>query len=196
MTLSRVKSSQTINRMLREAVDLYEIDTNPENFEELCWEYRKLLAQSTENYWARADLAHLAGKKYGGLRKLSIDSGDSYGFLRQLSYCAGQYEKSMRRMFKDLTFSHFRVVAHKEERYLLLQRAQNEHWSVSRLAQEAGPKEPDGVISIRRIVRILNSQPKEAYQGLDGMSLINLALSPVGKIKWTGKKFAVEELYE
>ena len=196
MPLNRVKSAKSIYRMLEEAVEIYEIDTNPENFEELVFEYQKLLIQDRENSWARADLAHLAGEKYGGLRRLAKETGDSYGYLKQLSYCAKQYDKRTRNLFYKLSFGHFRAVAYREDRYVFLQKALDNNWTVDRLSREVGSRRSPGMISLTRIVNTLNAQPKEKYKELDAMGLINLALSRVGKIKWTGFQFEVEELYE
>lgn len=187
---------KNILAMLEEAVDLYEVDTNPENFEELVWDYRKLQAQDRENNWARADLAHQAGQTYGKLKQLAMETEESYAYLRQLSYVAAQYDKFMRKQFKDLSFSHFRAVAHLDERYLWLQRAQTEHWNVDQLRSMVGKTKKEGTISLSRIVRILNSQPKGWTDGLDAMTFINTALSPVGKLKWNGFQFQIEEVYE
>lgn len=186
---------KNILKMLEEAVELYEIDTNPENFEELVFEYKKLLRQDKENSWARADLAAVAGQTYGKLKLLAEETGDSHAYLRQLSYVSSQYDRSMRRQFDSLTFSHFRAVAHLPERYLWLQRAQTDGWTVDKLRAAVGKTKKDGYISINKIVSILNKQPHNWTRNLDAMTFINTALSPVGKLKWTGKKFVVEELY-
>lgn len=194
MPQSRVK--RNILALVEEAVELYEVDTNPENFEELVFEYQKLLIQDRENSWARADLACLAGQTYGKLRRLAQETGDSYGYLKQLSYVAKQYDKRTRSQFYKLSFGHFRAVAYKEDRYVWLQKAQDNAWTVDKLTRTVGSRRPPGMISLTRIVNTLNAQPKEKYKEIDAMGLINLALSKVGKIKWTGFQFEVEELYE
>lgn len=187
---------KNILRMLEEAVESYEIDTNPENFEELVFEYQKLLIQDRENSWARADLACLAGQTYGKLRRLANETGDSYGYLKQLSYCAKQYDKRTRNLFYKLSFGHFRAIAYREDRYVWLQKAQDKAWTVDRLSHEVGSRRLQGVISVGRMVTNLNSQTASALHSADAIGLINLALSRVGKIKWTGQQFEVEELYE
>jgi hypothetical protein len=191
--LSRVK--RNILALVEEAVEPYEIDTNPENFQELVFDYQKLMLQDRENCWARADLACLAAQTYGKLRQLATETGDGYGYLKQLSYCAKQYDKRTRNLFYKLSFAHFRAVAGREDRFVWLQKAQDNAWTVDRLQREVGSRRR-GMISIKRIVNTLNEQPRDKFSQLDGMGLINLALGQVGKIKWTGKQFEIEEIYE
>lgn len=194
MPPSKVK--RNILKLLEEAVESYEIDTNPENYEELVFSYQKLLIQDRENSWARADLACLCAQSYGKLRQLAKDTGDGYGYLKQLSYCSKQYDKRTRNLFYKLSFGHFRAIAYREDRFVWLQRAQDHAWTVDKLLKMVGSRRPPGTISLNRIVNTLNDEPKENYKGLDAMGLINLAVSRVGKIKWTGFQFEVEELYE
>ena len=178
--------------MLEEAVELYEIDTNPENFEELVFEYRKLLRQDKENNWKRADLAALAGKTWGKLRRLADETGDSYNYLRQLSYVSSQYDKSQRKLFDKLTFSHFRAVAHLPERYVWLQRAQTQSWGVDQLRRAVGRSKGEEKISLKQVVNTLNEISTARLQGIDAMGLLNLALGQIGAIKWNGHKFDIE----
>lgn len=186
---SRVK--RNILALLEDAVHPYEVDTNPENFEALTFEYHKLLMQDKENSWQRADLAHLAAATYGKLRRLADETGESYAMLKQLSYCSKQYDQRMRSQFSKLSFGHFRVVAHLEERYVLLQKAQQLGWGVDRLRQEVS-KNITEYIPIKRVVRNLNSKKKRDLNGMDALSLLNLALGTSGKITWTGSKFVLE----
>lgn len=187
---------KNILAMLEEAVDLYEIDTNPENFEELVWEYKKLQVQDKENNWARADLAHEAGKTYGKLKQLAEEANESYSYLRQLSYVSSQYASSERKLFRDLTFSHFRAVCYLPDRYLWLKRAQDNQWNVDTLRQAVGKSKSGGHITLRQIVSILNKQKPGWTDNLDAMTFINTALKPVGKLRWTGHKFEIEESYD
>lgn len=185
---------RNLHKWFEETVAGYEFDTNPESFEALSLEYQRLLIQDRENTWARADLAHLAAQTFGKLRRLSIETGESYNYLKQLSYVSGQYDKHIRNTFWKLTIRHFRAVAHLEHRYVLLQKAQEQGWTVDRLLKEANLSAPEKFISLNKVVSTLNSHPKEKFKHIDAMSLLNIALGTAGKIKWNGKKFEIEEV--
>jgi hypothetical protein len=92
------------------------------------------------NIWAKGDLATEAAETYGRLKELCEEIGQNYGYWRILSSVAQAYDKETRDKFLDLTFSHFQVVAGKENRVELLQKAHDEGWSVSRLVKEIRPK--------------------------------------------------------
>lgn len=173
-------------RWVEETAQMYEIDTNPENFEELIWEYRKLLLQDRETSWARADLAQQAAQTYGKLRRLAEETGDDYGYLKQLSFCAKQYDARTRKLFYQLSFGHFRVVASREDRFALLQKAVDNKWGIDRLRHEISGRY-DRYVSVRKVIKNLNSYPLAKFNGMDALTLMNTALGV--DIKWDGKRF-------
>lgn len=111
---------------------------NQEDFSNIVEEYKLLILEGERNIWDRADRAHKIANEYGKLKEFAEEVGENYGTLKQYSYVAKQYEKQFR--YEMLSFRHHMVVAHKEDRYALLQKAVENNWTTAELQNYIQPQ--------------------------------------------------------
>lgn len=107
------------------------------HFDEIVKEYKDAALHGEETIWNRADLALEAATNYGGLKTFSAATGEKYQTLKNLSSVARAFEKYRRRY--HLSFTHHAAIASRADREALLDKAEEEHWSVARLRQEVRP---------------------------------------------------------
>lgn len=116
------------------------MNQNPEDFEELVLAASEVVQEIDEKTWEKADIAQEAAEQYGRLKELCKRISQDYGYWKKLSYVASRYDKVTRSNFSNLSFKHFEVVVKQSNRIELLELAQKENWSASRLQRELHPK--------------------------------------------------------
>lgn len=133
------ETNKSLEELEKIAQSVSGVNTNPEDWDKLVEDARYLVHLGEMNLWAKADIATEAAESYGRLKELCEEINQNYGYWRILSSVGQAYDKETRDKFLDLTFSHFQVVAGKENRVELLQKAHDEGWTVSRLVREIRP---------------------------------------------------------
>lgn len=111
------------------------IQGNVEDLEALAEEYKKVKLEQENKSWDLSDMAAKAAGQYGGLKEFAELTGEPYNTLQMYAHVSNAYEFSTRVL--NLSFSHYKEVKDKEERYALLEKAEKNNWSVRRLHDEA-----------------------------------------------------------
>ena len=107
-------------------------------FEDLVSRGMQLRERADDLSWELGDLAILATEKFGreGFNEFAKTIDIKITTLRRYRDVAKSYpKKKIRKEFAALSWSHFRQVAAKDDRILLLTRACDESWSCEKLMQ-------------------------------------------------------------
>lgn len=129
--------------------ELPEVETqvvlDQQSFEEFIQRGMDLREKADNLQWEFGDLAveftRLMGKKF--LPDLARGIGIKIATLRRYKDVSLAFPLEVRQEYQYLSWSHFREVAATEDKYLLLQRAHDENWSVEKLGTMAKPNKED-----------------------------------------------------
>lgn len=129
------------------------VDPNVMSFDEFIQQGMELREKADNLQWSFGDLAVEFTRQCGSklLPDLARGIGIKLQTLRRYRDVSQVFPLEIRKAFEILSWSHFREVAAKEDRNVLLTRAADENWSVEKLAVMANPKKKE-VIDDGKIV--------------------------------------------
>lgn len=124
-----------------------EVITEGYSFEDFITRGQDLREKADNLQWEFGDLAVEFSQQVGSklLPDLARAIGVKVATLRRYRDVSQVFPLEIRMAYAMLSWSHFREVAGKEDRHLLLQRAHDENWSVEKLAVMAKPSQLDVV---------------------------------------------------
>jgi len=137
---------------MNEAVEV-EIIAEGYSYEDFITRGQDLREKADNLQWEFGDLALEFTLQVGSklLPDLARGIGVKISTLRRYRDVSQAFPLEIRQAYQMLSWSHFREVASKEDKHLLLQRAHDENWSVEKLGVMAKPVQTD-VIDDGKIV--------------------------------------------